>query len=256
MDTPVTLQQLEHGNWPSYLPVEGLGSFDLVLSYTGGRAIEILKSLLKARRVEPLYGWVDPDTYQKTNSRAEYQCDLSYLGTYSADRQLALDTLLIEPARQLPEKRFIIAGAMYPDRAAWPSNVRSFDHVAPPDHASFYSSGTLTLNVTRGAMASMGYCPSGRLFEAAACRAPVMSDWWLGLDSFFTPGKEILIAENSDQAGSILRLDPRELSGIAARARERTLDCHTAEKRARRLLQLIESMPVGSDALRVCGGVS
>ena len=256
MDTPVTLSELSRGKTPAYLPSSGLGSFDLVLSYTGGEALQRLQSHLGAQRVEPLYGWVDPDSYVRTDIRPEYSCDLSYLGTYSADRQAALEAFLIEPARRLSQKQFVIAGAMYPDRTTWPSNIRTFEHIAPPEHASFYSSGAITLNITRGAMASMGYCPSGRLFEAAACGTPLMSDWWLGLDSFFSPGEEILIAENTDQAIAILGIDHRELTQIAVRARQRTLDCHTAHQRAQRLLKLIEEEPApAADDERVYQGV-
>ena len=132
---------------------------------------------------------------------------------------------------------------MYARREGWPANVRHFEHIAPPEHSAFYSSTLLTLNVTRASMAATGYCPSGRLFEAAACGTAVVSDWWEGLDTFFEPGKEILIAESADEAISVLTEDPLLLQQIAARAKERALDCHTAEHRARRLLDLLDSPP-------------
>ncbi len=240
MDTPVTLSQLNQGNVPPYLPPDGLAEFDLVLSYTGGGAISELRDRLGAKNVASLYGWVDPETYLQVPVRPDYEADLSYLGTYAADRQLSLEELFIEPARQSSDGRFIIAGAMYPEKDNWPQNIRYLDHVAPPDHAAFYSSATLTLNVTRGAMAAMGYCPSGRLFEAAACGTPVLSDWWEGLDSFFVPNEEILITRSTPDSIKALRQDRAGLARVGARARERTLDCHTAAARAKRLMQLIE----------------
>lgn len=241
MDTPVTLSRLEHGETVEYLPADGLSGFDLVLSYTGGQALELLMSKLGAKCAAPLYGWVDPASYQRAAVSEQYFADLSYLGTYSADRQQALERLLITPARQLSGNAFVIGGAMYADTQAWPPNIRHFDHVEPARHPAFYSSSALTLNVTRGAMAAMGYCPSGRLFEAAACGTAVLSDWWEGLDTFFTPGKEILIGDGTSDAIAAIEQDRDLLLSIGARARERTLDCHTAEIRAERLLSLIES---------------
>ena len=240
MDTPVTLSRLEKGEPVPYIPKGGLGEFDLVLSYTGGQALEQLRNRLSARYVATLYGWVDPQLYHRVDPCDKFVSDLSYLGTYSADRHAALEDLLIAPARHLDECRFVIAGAMYPNPKLWPQNIRYFEHVTPGEHNAFYSSSPLTLNVTRGSMAAMGYCPSGRLFEAAACETAVLSDWWAGLDTFFQPGEEILIATSTADALSVLSEDRGLLSEIGRRAKERALDCHTAEIRARRFLDLIE----------------
>jgi spore maturation protein CgeB len=241
MDAPVTLNRLARGEAVPYLPPGGLGDFDLVLSYTGGRALDELRTRLKARRAATLYGWVDPAVHHRVDSCANIAADLSYLGTYSADRQATLDNLLIEPARRLKSRSFIIAGAMYPNPQSWPENCRYLEHVAPPDHATFYSSSPLTLSVTRGDMAAMGYCPSGRLFEAGACGTAVLSDFWEGLDTFFEPGKEILIASDSNDAIAALTKDRAALDEIGARARERVLDCHTADLRAKRFIELAQN---------------
>lgn len=241
LDTPVTLSRLECGEKVPYLPAQSLRGFDLVLSYTGGEALNRLRWELGAQSVAPLYGWVDVASYQRTVPEPEFEADLSYLGTYSEDRQVRLDELLLGPARRLPERRFLIAGAMYPDTGAWPPNVRYFEHVAPQQHGAFYSSSPLTLSVTRGAMAAMGYCPSGRLFEAASCGTAIVSDWWTGLDTFFEPGKEILVARSEADALAALGADRAELARIGRNARERALDCHTAEARAKQLVALLES---------------
>ena len=241
MDTPVTLSRLEKGETIPYLPVEGLGAFDLVLSYTGGVALEKLKSDLNARRVAPFYGWVDPQVYFSASSSPHFDADLSYLGTYAADRQQALQTLLIDPAKRLPNKTFVIGGAMYQNPETWPSNIRHFSHVSPPEHSAFYCSSPLTLNVTRGAMGAMGYCPSGRLFEAAACGTAVLSDWWEGLDTFFEPGREILIASSTSEATSAIQQDCSTLRAVGRKAKQRALECHTADIRARQFINLVES---------------
>lgn len=241
MDTPVTLTRLARGEMVEYLPGQGLNGFDLVLSYTGGEALTQLRDRLHARRVAALYGWVDPSIHHPVERVHDYSAHLSYLGTYAADRQRSLEDLFLAPARESPDKRFLIGGPMYPNAHEWPSNVLYKPHVPPSEHSAFYCSSGLTLNVTRGTMAAMGHCPSGRLFEAAACGTPVLSDWWTGLDEFFEPEEEILIATSPADTLTAIRQDPAALKQIGARAQQRALDCHTAEIRARQLVTLIEN---------------
>lgn len=253
MDTPVTLSRLQRGETVPYLPASGLDGFDLVLSYTGGRALEELRQKLSARSVATLYGWVDPETYYPVVPVSAFKAQLSYLGTYSQDRELVFERLFLNAAQRLPESQFLVGGAMYQNVGSWPSNVRHFEHVAPPHHPAFYSSSPLSLNVTRSSMASMGYCPSGRLFEAAACGAVLLSDWWEGLETFFTPGSEILISEDADDTVAALSLDEAEIRRIAANARQKTLDCHTADARAHALLQLLEQSQTAGQDLSLAG---
>jgi spore maturation protein CgeB len=240
LDTPVTLKNLSAGESVSYIGSRGLGDFDLVLSYTGGAALDELQSRLGARRVAPLYGHVDPGVHHPVPAETQYRADLSYLGTYAADRQAALETLFIEPARRLPNKRFVIGGAQYPQDFPWTDNVFFVSHMPPPQHPAFFCSSKLTLNVTRQAMADMGYCPSGRLFEAAACGTAVLSDSWEGLDTFFTPGEQILIARDTAESIAAMELSDEQIARIAHAARERTLSEHTSDARARELERLLE----------------
>jgi len=242
LDTPVTLERLDQGaDAVPYIGPRGLRDFDLVLSYTGGAALTQLATRLGARRVAPLYGSVDPAVHQPAMPPSGPRACLSYLGTYAADRQAALEALLLEPARRMPERRFLIGGSLYPQDFPWQPNIYYLRHVPPADHAGFYASAAMTLNVTRGAMAAMGYCPSGRLFEAAACGTPILSDTWEGLDQFYTPGKEILVAGSTEEALSALSLSDRELWSIARAARERTLAEHTAARRAAEMVAALES---------------
>jgi spore maturation protein CgeB len=241
LDTPITLERVRRGEPVPYLPPAGLGDFDLVLSYTGGAALDALTARLGAKRVAPLYGGVDPAVHQPARPRPQYAADLSYLGTYAEDRQQALTTLFVEPARRRPDRRFVIGGAQYPQEFPWAPNIWFVRHLPPAEHPAFYSSSRLTLNVTRGAMAEMGFCPSGRLFEAAACGAPVLSDTWAGLEQFFTPGEEILVAGSADEATAALDLPDDELARIGRAARERALTCHTAEQRAEELEDALDA---------------
>lgn len=240
LDTPVTLARLTRGENIGYIGREGLVGFDLVLSYTGGAALEELQCRLGARRVVPLYGHVDPDIHRPVEPVAQFLADLSYLGTYSEDRQAALGRLLMEPAQSRPELRFLIGGAQYPQDFPWANNIFFVRHLEPTQHAAFFSSSRLTLNVTRKPMAEMGWCPSGRLFEAAACGTPVLSDFWEGLETFFTPGSEILVACNEGEALAALDLDEAEMGRIGRAARERTLAEHTSEHRADELIAILD----------------
>ncbi|HCC57591.1 MAG TPA: glycosyltransferase [Solibacterales bacterium] len=189
LDTPVTLDALQSGEPVAYLTERGLSDFDLVLSYTGGRALTELSHRLGARLALPLYGSVDPDVHHPVPGDAEQQSDLSYLGTFAEDRQASLVDFFIEPARRLPSRRFCLGGAQYRQDFPWTSNIFFRRHVPPAAHPAFYCSSDFTLNITRRAMRAMGYCPSGRLFEAAACGVPILTDTWEGLEEFFTPGR-------------------------------------------------------------------
>ncbi|HEU4559332.1 MAG TPA: glycosyltransferase, partial [Longimicrobium sp.] len=219
--------------------------FDLVLSFTGGPALAELRTRLGARRTAPLYGHVDPDVHRPVPPLEGEFADVSYLGTYAADRQAALEALFIEPARRMPERRFLIAGAQYPHDFPWTDNVFFRRHLPPAEHPAFFCSSALTVNVTRRAMAEMGCCPSGRLFEAAACGVPILSDTWDGLSAFFTPGGEILTASTTDEAMEAISLPREELARIAAAARERVLAEHTSDVRARELEELLDAAARG-----------
>ena len=254
LDTPITLARIAAGEQLPYIPRQGLRDFDLVLSYTGGEALTALRSQLGARRAAPLYGHVDPAQHHPVAPTDAFRGDFSYLGTYAADRQAALETLFLQPARQRPNLRFVLGGAGYPEDFPWEDNLYFVRHLPPADHPAFFCSSPLTLNITRSDMAAMGYCPSGRLFEAAACGVPALSDWWEGLDSFFEPGREILIARTSEEAVAALDLDPREIARIAAGARERVLAEHTSAHRARELVDLVRNLEAPAPALRAVSG--
>lgn len=240
MDTPVTLARLRAGEPVDYVPPDGLSGFDVVLSFTGGRALDALRNQLGAGHAVPLYGSVDPEVHGPMPPHDDFRSDFSHLGTYAADRQAALSELFLEPADHLPDRRFLIGGSQYPAEFPWRRNVFYVHHVRPPDHSAFYCSSPLTLNVTRGPMAAMGHCPSGRLFEAAACGVAVLSDDWEGLGTFFDPGTEILVARDRNDALRALSMRPTEIAEVGRAARARTLREHTGDRRAQELVQILE----------------
>jgi spore maturation protein CgeB len=245
LDTPVTLERLDHaamalegrerGEGNEYLGARALADFDIVLSFSGGRALDALRNV-GARRVAPLYGSVDPEVHAPAAPDKTYRGDFSYLGTFGADRQDALQDYFLEPARRLPDRRFVLGGSLYPTDFPWQPNVWYVHHVPPSTHSQFYCSSPLTLNVTRGAMRRLGFCPPGRLFEAAACGVAMLTDAWEGLDAFFEPGREILVADTPDAVVEALRLPPVELARIGAAARARALGEHSGARRAQELV--------------------
>jgi spore maturation protein CgeB len=242
LDTPVTLARVEAGEAVSYIPADGLKKFRVVLSFTGGQNLFArYRHRLGARNIHPLYGHVDADVHRPVMPLPHYRADLSYLGTYSGDRWPALRMLFVEPARVRSDLRFLIGGAQYPADFPWSPNIYFVRHLPPSEHAPFFASSRLTLNITRQAMASMGWCPSGRLFEAAACGTALLSDRWPGIEDFFEPGEEILLAEDGKRIIAAIDMSDAELVRIARRARERTLDQHSSSRRASELLALIEA---------------
>jgi spore maturation protein CgeB len=237
IDTPVTLAALQSGS-TAYLQRRQIPLFDLYLSFAGGPTLTRLERQFGAKRARALYCSVDAELYKKDGAAVDL--DLGYLGTYSHDRQPALESLLIRPAREWRSGRFAIAGAQYPASVATPRNVERITHLPPAEHRCFYNRQRFTLNVTRRDMIKAGFAPSVRLFEAAACGTPILSDNWPGLATLFTPGREILIVRSTeDVLGYLRNLPESERARIGASARRRVLGAHTAVHRAAELEEYV-----------------
>jgi spore maturation protein CgeB len=233
IDTPVTLAKLERGD-TEYLAPALISRYDMYLSFTGGPTLRHIERKYGAPTARPLYCSVDHTLYYP--EPVEIRWDLGYMGTYSDDRQPTLDALLLEPARRWSRGRYVVAGPQYPETIAWPANVTRELHVPPRAHRAFYNAQRYTLNVTRAHMVAAGYSPSVRLFEAAACGVPIITDTWEGLETLFVPDEEILTARHEDDVLRVLREIPeRDRRAIGARARERVLAEHTAAHRAAEL---------------------
>jgi spore maturation protein CgeB len=233
IDTPVTLAKLREGS-ADYIAPALIPRYDLYLSFTGGPVLQTIEEHYGSRHAAPLYCAVDPEIHAPMN--ASVDTELGYLGTYSPDRQPSVERMLMEPARALPERSFIVAGAQFPADTEWPANVAHIEHLPPAEHRAFYCRQRFTLNVTRADMIATGYSPSVRLFEAACCGVPIISDEWAGLDTIFKPGREILTAAATSDVLAILRDMPEERRrSVAAAARKAVLRDHTADRRAEQL---------------------
>jgi spore maturation protein CgeB len=233
IDTPVTLAKLRRGEY-EYLSPALIPRYDLYLSFTGGPTLDCLERTYGAPMAKVLYCSTDPHLYYP--ERRDPAWELGYLGTYSQDRHPSLERLMLETARRWERGRFVVAGPLYPDGIEWPANVERIEHLAPPAHRMFYNSQRFTLNITRADMRQAGFSPSVRLFEAAACGVPIISDWWVGLDGIFTSGREILVARSTGDTMRYLREMPEEERlAIGERGRLRVLAEHTAAHRAAQL---------------------
>ncbi len=232
IDTPVTMAKLTRGEC-DYISADVMPQFDVYFSFTGGPFLKWIENRYRVKRAVPLYCSVDEMLYRPISAKPKW--DLSYIGTYSPDRQPTLARLLIDTARKRPGMKFAVAGPQYPDGIAWPDNVERIEHVVPDDHPAFYAASRFTLNVTRCDMIEAGYSPSVRLFEAGACGCPVLSDAWNGLETLFRLGREIVICADTADALAALDMPEATRCGIAKAARARVLAEHTGEHRAREL---------------------
>lgn len=231
IDTPVTLVGLARGAC-DYLSADLIPCYDLILSFAGGPVLQTLEQQYGAAMARPLYCSVDPDAYFPEPG-VDAALDLGYMGTYSPDRQPGLERLLLDPARSWPDGRFMVAGPQYPAEIDWPDTVRHAEHLPPGEHRRFYNSQRYTLNLTRADMVELGYSPSVRLFEAAACGTPIISDYWEGLDLFFRIGEEILVAETTKEILAIIgETSEHDRRRLADAARRRVLGRDTSDHRA------------------------
>ena len=242
IDTPITLAAVRERGVTGYIASRQIPSLDIYFSFTGGPTLREIETRFGAPRAVPLYCSFDPQQYRRSKLNQKFACDLSYMGTYAADRQPKLEELLCQPARRLGNRRFIVAGPQYPTSLRCPKNVRRISHLSQQWHPEFYSSSKFTLNVTRRDMSMAGYSPSVRLFEAAACGATIISDNWPGLDSFFVPGAEILLPTNAEDVVRYLTdLSGEEVRTIGERAQARVLAEHTSAHRAAHFERAVEA---------------
>jgi spore maturation protein CgeB len=249
IDTPVTLAKLARGD-DEYLTAALIPRYDAYLSFTGGPTLDRLEREYGSPMARALYCSVDPALYFP--EPVETRWDLGYMGTYSDDRQPTLNELLVQTARVWPRGRFTVVGPQYPEHLHWPRNVQRIGHLAPREHRAFYNAQRFTLNVTRADMVAAGWSPSVRLFEAAACGTPIVSDYWDGLDDILEIGTEVLVARSAADVLEYLREMPEEeRSAIGVRARERVL---AAAHRAAELEQYALELLGGDEPARRAAG--
>lgn len=239
IDTPVTIEKLKKGDY-EYLHPDLIPRYNMYLSFAGGKVLDLLENEFRSPAAKPFYCSVDEELYYPLPLPKKWK--MGYLGTYSPDRQPKVNELLLEVANNSPEEKFILAGPQYPETINCPSNVEMVNHIPPHEHNHFYNSQQFTLNITRDDMVKMGFSPSVRLFEAAACGIPVISDKWEGIETIFKPEKEILLVDKAEDVRFYFQnISPQEAMQIGQNARNKVLKYHTSKIRARQLLNYVEA---------------
>lgn len=245
LDAPQTLAALEHNEPIPYLLHEGLVSFDLLLSTTGGVALAELGRRLGASKRYPLYRGVDTDTFYPVEPWPRTRAALAHLATYSVDLHAPLSDLLLAPAVLAQEHPFLVGGSRYPANFNWPPNVTQARHVPTAKQPGFYAGARAALSLASKNAARLGYSPSNSLFEAAAVGVPVISNAWEGLDHFLTPQREVLVANSTADVLRFLEISDQELLRIGLAGHERVLAEHTYYERARELVDVLNSLKAG-----------
>jgi spore maturation protein CgeB len=223
--------------------------FDLILLYGGGPPVEAAYARLGARQTLLVYNAVDPDEYYPVEPDPARACDLLFMANRMPDREQRVRELFFAAAALAPDLRFVLGGSGWQADQV-PPNVRAVGHVPTADHRVWNGSARMVLNINRADMAATGFSPPTRVFEAAGCAACVVTDAWQGIDTFFAPGQEILVARDAAELVQHLRqtAQPRARA-IGRAARARVLRDHTYTARAANLDRVLAdrgSIPLGA----------
>jgi spore maturation protein CgeB len=223
-------------------------TYTLVLTYGGGTPVVLGYRKIGARLCVPIYNAVDPDTHFPVPPRADFTSDLSFLGNRLPDREARVEEFFLKPAAKTPLKRFLLGGSGWGDKSMSP-NIRNIGHVGTADHNAFFCSALATLNINRDSMASYGFSPPTRVFEACGAGACLITDAWEGIEMFLEPGEEVLLAQSGEQVAEIMAgLTSAEALRIAGNARRRILAEHTYKHRAAQVAELLDSLAGNREA--------
>ncbi|WFP79453.1 glycosyltransferase [Mesorhizobium sp. WSM4906] len=230
VDAPATLGELR--NDPDHSLHEAMKRIGLVLTYGGGDPVVRDYRALGAAACVPIYNALDPETHHPVAGNPRFACDLAFLGNRLPDREARVESFFLEPACALADHRFLLGGSGWDDKPL-PANVSWLGHVGTRDHNAFNVTPKAVLNISRDSMASNGFSPATRVFEAAGAGACLITDAWAGIEMFLTPGEEILVARDGADVAAIMRtLTPQQAKAIGAAALARVLAEHTYTLRA------------------------
>jgi spore maturation protein CgeB len=236
VDAPATLERMANNPLDPFRSL--VPQYDMILTYGGGQPVIDAYTDFGARRCIPIYNALDPETHFSVAEEARFSCDLAFLGNRLPDREMRVEDFFLAAAARLPDKRFKIGGSGWGDKEM-PANVEYIGHVYTKDHNAFNCTPKAVLNISRDSMAKMGFSPATRVFEAAGAGACIITDFWLGIDFFFEPGKEILVANDGLEVARLLStLSEEEAKEIGRAAQQRVLALHTYAHRAKEVDRL------------------
>ncbi|WP_324670666.1 CgeB family protein [Hymenobacter sp. GOD-10R] len=237
VDAPATLDRVHHNAQDPFLSL--IPQYDLILTYGGGDPVIQAYEALGAQKCVPIYNALDTTTHHPVAPEPRFACDLAFLGNRLPDREARVEEFFLNPAAATPDKRFIIGGSGWGDKSMAP-NVTYIGHVYTNDHNAFNCTPKAVLNISRESMARYGFSPATRVFEAAGAGACIITDYWEGIDFFFEPEQEILVAKSGAEVASILAdLTDDQAKAIGQAAYQKVLSAHTYNHRAEQLEQLL-----------------
>lgn len=241
VDAPATLDRI--GADPADPFRALIPQFDLVLTYGGGPPVVRTYGRFGAKQCVPIYNALDPTTHRPVMPDVRFEADLSFLGNRLPDRESRVEEFFFRAASLLPHRRFLLGGNGWADKPM-PQNVRYVGHVYTRDHNAFNCTPLAVLNVSRESMARYGYSPATRVFEAAGAAACLLTDAWEGIEQFFEPERELLVARDAAEVAELLEtLEPRRAKRIGEAAYRRVLSQHTYAHRAAQLEAVLEGGP-------------
>ena len=230
VDAPATLERVHSHPGDAFLPL--IPQYDAIFTYGGGHPVTSAYLALGARECLPIYNGLDPETHFPVKPDTQFAAELAFLGNRLPDREKRVEEFFLAPAAALPGMQFLLGGAGWGDKPVT-GNVRYFNHVYTHQHNAFNSTPRAVINISRDSMARFGYSPATRVFEAAGAAACLITDQWEGIDSFFEPGKEILVADGTESVVEHLKaLTPLQARAIGEAAHRRVLAEHTYAHRA------------------------
>ncbi|HEU4796990.1 MAG TPA: glycosyltransferase [Pyrinomonadaceae bacterium] len=238
VDAPATLERVRGDAADGFADL--VPQYDLILTYGGGDPVIRGYKALGARMCVPIYNALDPDTHHPVRRDERFACDLALLANRLPDREARIEEFFFDVAEGLPNHHFILGGNGWANKPM-PANVKYVGHVYTRDHNAFNSSARTVLNVNRDSMASYGFSPPTRIFEAAGSAACLITDEWEGIEMFLEPDREVLVARSGEDVIRHLRtLGTTRAKMIGDAALQRVLAEHTYQHRAEQLQQLLD----------------
>ena len=230
VDAPATLERVMANPEDPFGPL--ISRYDVVFTYGGGPPVVADYESLGARLCVPIYNGLDPATHHPVEPEAKFSADLAFLGHRLPDREARVEEFFLRPAAECPEMEFLLGGIGWDDKPM-PPNVRYLGHVFTTDHNALNCTPRAVININRASMARYGFSPPTRVFEATGAGACLITDEWIGIEEFFEPNEEILVAADGAAVASHLReLTPERARAIGRAGYARALADHTYAARA------------------------
>jgi spore maturation protein CgeB len=244
VDAPATLDRVQKNPKDAFKPL--ISRYDLIFTYGGGDPVVNAYQALGAKQCVPIYNALDPSTHFPVPPDSRFECDLAFLGNRLPDREARVEQFFLNVAAELRSQKFILGGNGWHDKPMSP-NIKYLGHVYTKDHNALNCTPKAVLNISRESMARYGFSPATRVFEAAGAAACMITDAWEGIDFFFEPGSEILVANSGNEVKNLLaNLSPERARQIGQAAYKRVLAQHTYAHRAAQVESILENQKLAA----------